>query len=203
MSSSISGSRRSSGCDARYGGCAAAHCRAREFSLIARLNRIGERCGSALHAARVLTRVLFVALRGLYRSWRVQDPTARPAFRRAGHAAYRQLWAKLETVYWSLRSRNSDASTLRTLLGDVNTFLGENFLYIREADQELLSQYILSLQRLRAANHPIDENDTGAIWEDICGWMPGAVADVDGVIQEAVALRNRVLLQLRCALPAT
>ena len=156
-----------------------------------------------MHAARVLTRVLFVALRGLYRSWRVQDPTARPAFRRAGHAAYRQLWAKLETVYWSLRSRNSDASTLRTLLGDVNTFLGENFLYIREADQELLSQYILSLQRLRAANHPIDENDTGAIWEDICGWMPGAVADVDGVIQEAVALRNRVLLQLRCALPAT
>jgi len=170
--------------------------------MIARLNRIGERCRSELRALRLLSRVLFVALRGLYRSWHAQDPTSLPAFRRATHIAYRQLWAMLEDAYWKIRERNNDAPTLRALLRDVNAFLAENILYIRQADQKLLSQYILSLQRLRAANHPMNTNDTVAVWEDICGRMPSTVADIDAVIQEAVGLRNRVLLQLRRTLPA-
>jgi hypothetical protein len=172
------------------------------LSMIARLNRIGERCRSALHVTCLLTRVLFVALRGLYRSWRAHDPTAHATFRRARHATYRQLWTMLEDVYWKLRARNTDLPTVRALLSDVNAYVGENVLYIREADQVLLSQYILSLQRLRAARRPMSENDAVAVWQDICGRMPGTVADIDGVVQEAVGLRNRVLLQLRRALPA-
>ena len=180
----------------------AAHRRAIETAMMARLNRIGERCSSELRALRLLSRVLFVALRGLYRSWCAQDPTSLPAFRRARRAAYRQLWAMLEDAYWTIRERNGDGPTLRARLRDVNAFVGENSLYIREADQKLLSQYILSLQRLRAANHPMNESDAVAVWEDICGRMPSTVADIDAVIQEAVGLRNRVLLQLRRMLPA-
>jgi hypothetical protein len=170
--------------------------------MIARLNRIGERCRSELRAMRALTRVLFVASRGLYRSWGAQDPAAHPEFRRARQAAYCQLWAKLENVYWKLRERNGDALTLRALLRDVNVFLAENLIYIRQADRELLSQYILSLQRLRAASHPMNENFPIAAWEGICGRVPNPAVPIEGDIEETVSLRNRVLLQLRLALPS-
>jgi hypothetical protein len=179
----------------------AAHCRTSEFSMIARLNRIGERCRSALRAARLLTHVLFVAFRGLYKSWHGHDPSALPAFRRATHAAYRQLWAKLENVYWKLRESNSDASALRALLRDVNAFLAENVLYIREADQELLTQYILSLQRLRRATHHANENDSAALWGGIGESTLSTPANIDGVTRKAVDLRNRVLMRIRQALP--
>jgi hypothetical protein len=168
------------------------------FLMIARLNRIGERCRSALRVTRLVSRVLFVALRGLYRSSRAQDPTAHPAFRRAKNAAYRQLWAMLENIYWKLRERHSDAPTLRAMLRDVNAFVGENFLYIREADHVLVTQYILSLQRLRRTSHPMNENDASAVWEGTGGRTPSTVAD--SAIQEAVGLRNRVLQELRHAL---
>jgi len=165
--------------------------------------RIGDRCRSELRALRVLTRVLFVAIRGLCRSWRAQDPAANPAFCRARHDAYRRLWAKLENVYWKLRERNGDAPTLRAQLRDVNAFLADQLPYIRQADRELLNQYILSLQRLRAASDPMNENSPVVAREGICGPMPRAAALVDGVIKETVSLRNRVLLQLRFALPST
>jgi hypothetical protein len=168
--------------------------------MIVRLNRIGERCRSGLRAARLVTRVLFVALRGLYRSWRAQDPTSHAAFRRARHVAYRQLWAKLENVYWRLRESNGDASTLRALLRDVNAFLAENFLYVRETDQELLTQYVLSLQRFRAAVCPLINNEPAA-WESAAQPTPVRFVDINAVTQEAVALRNRVLQQIRRALP--
>ena len=161
---------------------------------------MGERCRRALRVTCLLTRVLFVALRGLYRSWRAQDPIAHPAFRRATHAAYRQLWTMLEDVYWKLRERHNDAPTLRARLRDVNAFVGENLLYIREADQVLLTQYILSLQRLRGASHPMNENDAFAVWEGTGERTPSTVADA--AIQEAVGLRNRVLQELRDALAA-
>jgi hypothetical protein len=168
------------------------------FLMIARLNRIGERCRSALRLTRLVSRVLFVALRGLYRSSCAQDPTADPAFRRAKHATYRKLWAMLEDVYWKVRGSNSDAPTLRAMLRDVNAFVGENFLYIREADHVLVTQYILSLQRLRRTSHPMNENDASAVWEGTGGRTPSTVAD--SAIQEAVGLRNRVLQELRHAL---
>jgi hypothetical protein len=170
--------------------------------MIARLSRIGERCRSALRAARLLTRVLFVALRGLYRSWRAQDPTAHPAFRRARHAAYRQLWAKLENVYWTLRESNSDASTLRALLRDVDAFLAETFLYVRETDQVLLTQYTLSLQRLSRARHAMTENDVANVRDSNGGPARNMFATIDDVTQEAVSLRNRVLQELRHTLSA-
>jgi hypothetical protein len=164
------------------------------------LHRMGERCRRAARSARLLTRVLFVALRGLYRSWRAQDPTAHPAFRRARDAAYRQLWAKFDSLYWKLRESNSDASTLRALLRDVNAFLAENFLYVREADQELLTQYVLSLQRFRAAVCPLVNNELAA--RESPAWpTPTRLVDINTVTQEAVDLRNRVLQQIRRALP--
>jgi hypothetical protein len=169
--------------------------------MIAHLNRIGGRCRRSLRTARLLTRVLYVALRGLYRSWRTQDPITRPAFRNARRTTYRQLWARLETVYWKLRESNSDASTLGALLRDVNAFLAENFLYIREADQELLTQYILSLQRLRRAIHHTNENDSVALWRGIGEPTPSALANIDDVNRKAVDLRNRVLMRIRHALP--
>jgi hypothetical protein len=171
--------------------------------LIVRLNRIGGRCRSALHAVRLVTRVLFVALRGLYRSWHLQDqaadPTfqaADPTFRRARHAAYRQLWAMLENVYWKLRESNSDASTLRTLLLDVDTLLAQIFLYIRESDQALLGQYVQSLQRLGAAAYALPKNEPVA-WENAAPRAPDGLVDIDSITQEAVDLRNRVLQQVR------
>ena len=168
--------------------------------MIARLHRMGERCRRAARSARLLTRVLFVGLRGLYRSWRAQDPTADLAFRRARHAAYRELWAKLDNVYWKLRESNGDASTLRALLIDVNAFLAENFLYIREADEELLTQYVLSLQRFRVAVCPLTDNEPAA-WEGTERPTPARFVDINGVTQEAVDLRNRALQQIRRALP--
>ena len=178
----------------------AVQCGSVDLSMIARLHRMGERCRRAARSARLLTRVLFVALRGLYRSWRAQDPTADPAFRRARHAAYRELWAKLDNVYWKLRESNGDASTLRALLRDVNAFLAENFLYVREADQELLTQYVLSLQRFRAAVCPLINNEPAA-WESTARPTPARLVDINVVTQEAVDLRNRVLQQIRRALP--
>jgi hypothetical protein len=161
---------------------------------------MGERCRRAARSARLLTRVLFVALRGLYRSWRAQDPKADPAFRRARRAAYRKLWAKLDNVYWKLRESNVDASTLRALLIDVNAFLAENCLYVREADQELLTQYVLSLQRFRVAVCPLLNNEPAA-WETPARPTPTPLVDINTVTQEAVDLRNRVLQQIRRALP--
>ena len=168
--------------------------------MIARLHRMGERCRRAVRSARLLTRVLFVALRGLYRSWRAQDPTADLAFRRARHAAYRELWAKLDNVYWKLRESNGDASTLRALLIDVNAFRAENFLYVREADQELLTQYVLSLQRFRAAACPLLNNERPA-WESTGRPTPARLVEINVVTQAAVALRNRVPQQIRRTLP--
>jgi hypothetical protein len=169
--------------------------------MIARLHRMGERCRRAARSARLLARVLFVALRGLYRSWCAQDPTAHPAFRRARHAVYRQLWAKLEKIYWKLRESNSDASTLRALLRDVDAFHAQNLLYVREADQALLTQYVQSLQRLRAAACPLINNEPAA-WGSIAWPTPARFVDINTVTQEAVDLRNRVLQQMRCALPS-
>ncbi len=168
--------------------------------MTARLHRMEERCRRAARSACLLTRVLFVAFRGLYRSWRAHDPTAHPAFRRARHAAYRVLWAKLDNVYWKLRESNRDASTLRALLRDVNSFLAENCLYVREADQELLTQYVLSLQRFRGAVCPLINNEPAA-WESTGRPTPARLVEINVVTQEAVALRNRVLQQIRRALP--
>ena len=168
--------------------------------MIARLNRIGGRFKSALRAARLLARVLFVALRGLYRSWRTQDPTADATFRRAREAAYRQLWAKLENVYWKPRESNSDASTLRALLIDVDAFLTQNFLYVREGDQALLTRYVQSLQRLRAAVRRLIQ-DEPVTFEGIARPPPARFVDIDAVTQQAVDLRNRVLQQVRRVVP--
>jgi hypothetical protein len=175
-------------------------CGSVDLSMIARLHRMGERCRRAARSACLLTRVLFVAFRGLYQSWRAQDLTADPAFRRARHAAYRVLWAKLDNVYWKLRESNGDASTLRALLIDVNAFLAENCLCVREADQELLTQYVLSLQRFRAAVCPLPNNEPAA-WESPARPTPTRLVDINTVTQEAVDLRNRVLQQIRRALP--
>jgi hypothetical protein len=169
--------------------------------MIARLNRIGERCRSALRAARLLARVLFVAFRGRCKSWLRDDSSAIPAFHRATHAAYRQLWAKLENVYWRLRASNSDASALHALLRDVNAFIAENFLYIRQSDQELLTQYILSLQRLQRAIHHTNENDSVALWGELDEPALSALANIDGGTRKVVDLRNRVLMRIRHALP--
>jgi hypothetical protein len=177
----------------------AAHDASASFSVIARLTRLGDRCRSALHSARLLSRVLFVALRGLFRSWWQQDPTVHPAFHRAQELAYRQLWAKLDTVYWALRARNGDAVALRALLRDVNALLAENFLYVRNADQVLLSQYILSLHRLRAAACPLLTNEAAA-WAGTAQPRPTRLVDINTITQEAVDLRNRVLQQMRRAL---
>jgi hypothetical protein len=169
--------------------------------MIVHLNRIGGRCRSALRATRLLTRVLFVALRGLYRSWRAQDPAADPTFRRAREAAYRQLWAKLEDVYWKLREFNSDASTLRALLRDMDAFVAQNSLYVREADQALLTQYVQSLQRLRAVVCRLIP-DEHATLERIARPAPARFVDINAFTQEAVDLRNRVLQQMRRTLPS-
>lgn len=170
-------------------------------SMIAYVNRMGEHCRTTLRAMRLVTRVLFVALRGLYRSRRAHDPTARPAFRRVRRAAYRQLWAMLENAYWKLRVCHSDASTLRTLLRDVNAFLGKNILYIREADQVLLTRYMLSLQRLRAVICPLVSREPTP-WERNAPPTPAPFADIVAVTQEVVDLRNRVLQQMRRMLPS-
>ena len=122
---------------------------------IACFNRVGEQCRSVLCTARLLDHALFNGLRGLRWSWRSREPKLDVATR---HAAYRELWEELEDIYWKLRNGDSDASALRALLRDVNAFLGENLLYIRKADQELFTQYILSLQRLKAAVYPLLDN---------------------------------------------
>ena len=167
--------------------------------MIIRLSRLGDRCRSALHSGRLLTRVLFVALRGLCRSWWNQDPAVHPAFRRARDLAYRQLWAKLDHVYWTLRARNGDAVALRALLHDVNVFASEHFIYVRGADQVLLSQYIFSLHRLRAAVCPL-LTDEAAAWESSGRTGPRPFVDINTITQEAVDLRNHVLQQMRHAL---
>ena len=169
--------------------------------MIARLNRIGERCRSALRVTRLVSRVLFVALRGLYRSWRAHDPTAHPAFRRATHAAYRQLWIMLENVYWKLRARNTDSPTVRALLSDVNNLFLQSVLYVQPADQAVISQYILSLQRLRATSCLVKEHKAAEAWETNGPPAPGSFASIDLVTAEVIELRNRVLQNMRRALP--
>jgi len=174
---------------------------AASFSVIATLNRIGQRFKSALRALRLLTRVLFVALRGLYRSWQAQDPTARPTFHWARHAAYRQLWTMLENVYWKLRAPNTDSPTVRALLSDVNELFLQSVLYVQPADQAVISQYILSLQRLRATSCLVKENEAAEAWEANRLPAPGSFANIDLVTAEVIELRNRVLQKMRRALP--
>jgi len=170
--------------------------------MIDRLHHMGERCRRAAHSARLLTRVLFVAFRGLYRSWLAQQPTVDPAFRKHSYAAYRRLWIKLESVYWNLRESNTDALTRRALLRDVTTFLADNFVYVREGDGALLTRYIESLHRLTEAGVRVDENDVAVAWDSNGGPAPNMFATTDGVSQEAVDLRNRVLQKLRHTLSA-
>jgi hypothetical protein len=167
--------------------------------VIARLSRLGDRCRSALRSGRLLIRVLFVALRGLCRSWWKRDPAVHPAFRRARDLAYRQLWAKLDDVYWALRARNGDAAAVRALLRNVSVFTRDNFLYVRDADRVLFSQYILSLHRLRAAVCPWVTHEAAARGGTA---QPGPTrfVDVNTITQEAVDLRNRVLHKMRRAL---
>jgi hypothetical protein len=107
----------------------------------------------------------------------------------------------LETVYWQLRESSSDASTLRALLLDVDTLLAQIFLYIRESDQALLSQYVQSLQRLGAAAYPLAKNEAVA-WENTARRAPDGLVDIDSITQEAVDLRNRVLQQMRRVMPS-
>jgi hypothetical protein len=102
----------------------------------------------------------------------------------------------LENVYWKLRESNSDASTLRALLLDVDTLRAQVFLYIRESDQALLGQYVQSLQRLGAAACPLANNEPAA-WENTARRAPDWLVDINSITQEAVDLRNRVLQQLR------
>jgi hypothetical protein len=170
--------------------------------MIARLHHMGERCRRAARSARLLSRVLFVALRGLYRSWRVQQHIADPTFRKHRHAAYRRLWIKLESVYWKLRESNTDASTLRALLCDVDTFLANNFRYVREADRPLLTRYIQSLHCLREVSIRVNESDIAVARDSSGGPAPNMFATTDGVTQEAVDLRNRVLQKLGHTLSA-
>jgi hypothetical protein len=171
------------------------------FSMIATLIRISKRCRIGLRAGCLLARVLVIALRGLLRSWRAQDPTADLFFRRNRHAAYSQLWAELERVYWRLREPQGNAPTLRELPRDVDTFIGSTFLYIRETDQELLVQYVLSLQRLRDAICLLIDNDPAAR-ESAARPTLSRFVDINAVTQETIDLRNRVLQQIRRALPS-
>jgi hypothetical protein len=76
-----------------------------------------------------------------------------------------------------------------------------NFLYIQESDQKLLTQYILSLQRLRAAVYPL-LIDEPAAWEVAGRPKPARFVDIDAVTQEAADLRSQVLHQMRHALPS-
>jgi len=170
--------------------------------MIAYLHHVGQRCWRAARSARLLTRVLFVAFRGLYRSWRAQEPAADPAFPKHRHAAYRRLWIKLENVYWKLRESNTDAFTLRALLCDVDAFLADNFRYMREADQALLTRYVQSLHRLGGASVQGNESDIAVPRDSSGGPAPNMFATTDGVTQEAVDLRNRVLQKLRHSLSA-
>ncbi len=170
--------------------------------MIAHFYRIGARWRRAARSARLLARVLIVALRGLYRSWRIQGPTAHPAFRRHRHAAYRQLWAKLEDVYWKLRESNSDRMALCALLRDVDSFLANNSLYIREADQALFTHYILSLYRLGGAIARMNQNDSAAARDSDGAPTANTFATISGLTEDAVDLRNRVLRRLGHTLPA-
>ena len=174
---------------------------AASFSVIATFNRIGQRFKSTLRALLLLTRVLFVAVRGLYRSWRAQDPTAHPTFRRARYAVYRRLWTMLENVYWKLRARNTDSPTVRALLSDVNDLFLQSVLYVQPTDQAVISQYILSLQRLRATSCVVKENEAAEAWETNRLPAPGSFANIDAVTAEVIELRNRVLQKMHRALP--
>jgi hypothetical protein len=147
--------------------------------------------------ARLLTRVLFVAFRGLYKSSRAQQPMAGPAFRKHRCAAHRQLWAKLENVYWKLRESKSDAFTLRALLCDVDAFLADNFRYMREGDQALLTRYVQSLHRLGGASVQGNESDIAVPRGSGGGLALNMFSTTDCVTEEAVDLRNRVLQKLR------
>jgi hypothetical protein len=164
--------------------------------MTARLHHIGERFMRKARKARLLTRVLFVAFRGLYKASRAQHPVAGPALRKHRCAAHRQLWAKLENVYWKLRESNSDALTLRALLRDVDAFVANNFASAPETDQALLARYIQSLHRLREVSVQGNESRVAVAWRSDGGPHPNTLAAPAGV-QEAVDLRNRVLQKLR------
>jgi hypothetical protein len=165
--------------------------------MIAQLHHMGERCGRAARSARLLTRVLFVAFRGLYRSWLAQQPTVDPAFRKRRHAAYRRLWIKLESVYWELRESNTDALTRRALLRDVDAFLADNFVYVREGDRALLILYIQSLHRLGEVSIQVNGSDVAVARDSSGGPTPNVFATTDCVTEAAVDLRNRVLQKVR------
>ncbi len=107
----------------------------------------------------------------------------------------------LETVYWQVRESSSDASTLRALLLNVDAFLAQIFLYIRESDQALLSQYVQSLQRLGVAACPLAKNEPVAS-ESTARRAPDGLVDINSITQEAVDLRNRVLQQVRRVVPS-
>jgi len=175
----------------------ALQCGSVDISMIAYLHHVGQRCGRAARNARLLTRVLFVAFRGLYRSWRAEGPAADPAFPKQRHAACRRLWIKLENVYWKLRESNTNAFALRALLCDVDAFLADSLRYMREADQPLLTRYVQSLHRLRGASVRRNESDIAIPRDSGGGLAPDMFATTDRLTEEAVDLRNRVLQKLR------
>ena len=165
--------------------------------MIALLYSAAERFASELRSLQLLWRVLFVALRGLYLSRRGLDPAGPARLLRARRAAYRTLWALLEDPYWRLRRHDTDDATVRALLCKVSTFLGENFLAIRGADQTLVSQYLLSLRRLTETIHLRRSDPIKPLWEVTAATASTTSVDFIAVLQETVELRERVLRKMR------
>ena len=157
-----------------------------------------ELCHRTLQDLGLLFHVVFVALRGLYRSRGGHDPTASAAFRSARRAAYRQRWAMLEESYWKLRERNSDNATLGALLRDANAFVLENSLYIETVDRTTIIQYIVSLQLLREAIYSVKIKRFPARWDNSSGGIRWATLDdVASFTQETAGLHRKVEQRMR------
>jgi|SRR5450755_247419 len=163
--------------------------------MIARLHRIGKRFRSSVRSGWILARVLFVALRGLYKSWWVRDRTADITLRRSSRAAYRQLWAKLENVYWKSRATNNGGLEAAALLQDADAFLTGHLRYFRASEHASLAHYIGALRRLENTTDTV--SDTLVSTRSIGDGRTSMNATRQRVAQATNDLRNQMLQKLR------
>jgi hypothetical protein len=121
-----------------------------------------------------------------YRQWKRQQETSRyGAFVSERQSAYKGLWERLEAVHVKLRTDDINRSDFNDLVGEVNSYILQQSLYLDEHDQLLSNQYLKAVYKFREA--VMDSGDAEAEEE-----MATTAKVVPRVTQNARQLRVAV-----------
>lgn len=93
--------------------------------------------------------VIVAAIIGFYQWNRQYANPNRAANAAARREAYEGLWKKLEQINLGLRTRRDRNPKLFSALREVNTYFIAHSLYFDDKDQNLITDYVIAMGRLR------------------------------------------------------